>query len=156
MLIRSDRRYDLDVAVPYVWDAMASPADFTGWWPWLGAFDGRRLAPGERWNCVVQPPLPYRVGFLLTIGEVIEEEVVTATVSGDIRGKARIDLVPREEGGSIVRLRAELSPSNAALQVVARIARPVVTFGHDWVLDTGFRQFRSHLDRTGPAGASCS
>jgi hypothetical protein len=26
---------------------------------------------------------------------------------------------------------------------VARVAQPVVTFGHDWVLDTGARQFRS-------------
>jgi hypothetical protein len=30
------------------------------------------------------------------------------------------------------------------LKTVARLARPMAQFGHDWVLDTGARQFRSH------------
>jgi hypothetical protein len=27
------------------------------------------------------------------------------------------------------------------LRAISRLARPVAAFGHDWVLDTGFRQF---------------
>jgi hypothetical protein len=150
--IRSDRRYRLDASPAVVWDAMARPEDFRTWWPWLGAFDGRQVAPGERWQCVVQPPLPYRLGFVVAIGEVVTGECVTATVSGDIEGAARIDL-GADEGGSILRLRAELAPSNPALRVVARLAQPLVRFGHDWVLDTGFRQFTAHLERTDPTDA---
>ena len=37
---------------------------------------------------------------------------------------------------------AELAaPGNTALRLVSRFAAPIARFGHDWVLDSGARQF---------------
>jgi hypothetical protein len=36
---------------------------------------------------------------------------------------------------------SHLEPGNSLLRAVARLAAPVVRYGHDWVLDTGARQF---------------
>ena len=146
MQIRSDRRHRFDVDRDALWEAIASPADFARWWPWLRRFDGERLAAGERWDCTVQPPLPYTLRFALEIDDVVPGELVTARVSGDLRGSARLevrDLSGPQGPRSEIRLRSQLAPTNPVLRTFASVARPVVRFGHDWVLDTGVQQFRS-------------
>jgi hypothetical protein len=70
---------------------------------------------------------------------------VTALISGEISGTAELTLEPTGEGGCSARLTSALAPSGRFLQAIAMVARPVVTLGHDWVLDTGARQFRKHL-----------
>lgn len=140
MLVRSDRRYPFEVSADELWATIAEVDRYRVWWPWLRRLDAAELAVGERWACVVQPPLPYSVAFTLTIEQVERPRSVVAAVAGDITGTARLDIA--EDGaGCVARLRSELSPSHRALQVVARVASPVVRFGHDWVLDTGARQF---------------
>ena len=110
------------------------------WWPWLREFDGARLAAGEVWNCSVQPPLPYRVRFAVHIDSVQEHESVTATVSGEIVGSASLTIAPAD-GGCTARLIADLGPDRHALRALSLALRPLVRFGHNWVLDTGAKQF---------------
>jgi hypothetical protein len=144
--VRSDRRHRFDVDRRELWAAITSVEDFSAWWPWLRAFDGERLAAGETWDCTVQPPLPYSLHFALEIDEVVPYELVTARVSGDLTGSARLevrDLSNQEGTRSEIRLTSGLSPANRVLRTFALMARPVVRFGHDWVLDTGVQQFRS-------------
>ncbi|MGI8662048.1 MAG: hypothetical protein ACR2LQ_02420 [Acidimicrobiales bacterium] len=143
MDVRSDRRYRFGVEPAELWSKLTSVEDYRSWWPWLVGFDAGGFQTGERWACVVQPPLPYSLRFDLVIGDVIVERSVTATIEGDIIGHARLDLAPSGEGSDL-RLTSQLAPSNAMLRVVARIAKPVVRFGHDWVIDTGLRQFEAH------------
>jgi hypothetical protein len=142
--VRSDRRWRFDADVATVWAAIAEVDEYRRWWPWLSRFDGAALAEGERWSCAVQPPLPYVLRFTVRLDAVEPLASVAATVEGDIVGTARIELVPDGDGASVVRLESLLAPANPFLRSVARFARPVVRFGHDWVLDTGARQFRRH------------
>jgi hypothetical protein len=140
--VRSDRRYEFAVGPDELWTAFTRVEDYRSWWPWLRRFEAGGFEPGERWRCTVQPPLPYVLRFDVTLVEVEPHRFVTASVSGDIVGEARIDV--RATGtGSEVRLVSALSPSNPMLRAIATMARPVVRFGHDWVLDTGLRQFAS-------------
>jgi hypothetical protein len=144
--VRSDRRHRFDVARDELWAAITSVEDFQAWWPWLKGFEAQRLAPGETWTCTVQPPLPYTLRFVLEIEDVVAHELVIARVSGDLAGSARLEVreLPGSGGErSEIRLRSSLSPTNSVLRAFARVARPVVRFGHDWVLDTGVQQFRS-------------
>ena len=50
----------------------------------------------------------------------------------------------RTDDGCEIRLRSELGPDSRVLRVVAATARPLVNFGHNWVLDTGAQQFAEH------------
>ena len=137
----SDRTYRFGVAPDALWDAIGTVEHFESWWPWLRSFDGDALAEGQVWSCVVQPPLPYVLRFGVALEEVIEPRLVRVTVAGDIVGSATLEIRPID-GASEVRLRSALSPRNGLLRVVAAVAWPVVRYGHDWVLDTGARQFR--------------
>lgn len=138
--VLSDRRYRFDVPPDELWSAATAVDRYREWWPWLRSFDADGFGPGQQWACTVQPPLPYTVRFDVTIGEVRPCELVRASVSGDIVGSADLEISPAGEGCE-ARLLSRLAPGNGFLRLAARIARPVVRFGHDWVLDSGARQF---------------
>jgi len=139
--VRSDRRYPFTVPPAELWAAFARTDEYRSWWPWLRTFEGGGFHDGARWRCEVQPPLPYSLRFDLVLEEVEAPRFVTATVTGDITGHAAIDLTATP-GGSELRLVATLGPEAAVLRAIARVAHPMVRFGHDWVIDTGLRQFR--------------
>lgn len=139
----TDRRYHLPLSPAELWDSVSRVDDYQVWWPWLRGFDGSRLASDEVWACHVQPPLPYWVRFEVTLGEVRAPHTVHASIRGDVRGEAHLEI--REHlVGSEARLVSDLEPGNPLLRAVARLAAPMVRYGHDWVLDTGAKQF---LDR---------
>jgi hypothetical protein len=137
----SDRSYRFAVSPDALWSAIAETADYQTWWPWLTAFEANGLAAGDVWRCTVRPPLPYRLQFAIHLDDVVPTSVVTARISGDIAGSARLDVTPGDDGGCAVRLRSTLSPNGTAFAWLARLAGPIVRRGHDWVLDTGARQF---------------
>ena len=140
MHVGSDRSYRFDASPEAVWSAVSDLGSYRRWWPWLRRFDATALATGDVWRCTVQPPLPYTLRFTVTLDEVAPPRLVRASVAGDIEGSAALDVGPWGTGAE-VRLVSELSPTNALLRAVAVAAGPVVRFGHDWVLDTGARQF---------------
>jgi hypothetical protein len=139
--IRSDRHDAFEVPPEDLWAAMAEVGCFRTWWPWLRELDATALEPGAVWSAVVQPPLPYRLRFDVHIVEVVTLSSVTARVTGDIEGSARLD-IGATPTGSTLHLISELAPTSSVLRTVATLAGPVVRFGHEWVLDTGLRQFR--------------
>jgi len=115
----------------------------------LRDFDGRELRRGVTWSCAVQPPVPYRVRFDLHLVDVVEGERIDAEVDGDVAGSAvlTVEAPTRPAGdhpseGTVLHLVSELSPANGLLKGVLVVAPPVARFGHDWILDTGARQFR--------------
>lgn len=141
MDIRSDRRFQFDVERASVWAAITRIDLYREWWPWLHEFDGSTFSEGAKWRCVVKPPLPYSLRFDITLVEVVDHDLVRARIEGDINGWAQLTAIDHGVGSQF-RLLSELGPASSALRLVARVARPVATFGHDWVLDNGARQFR--------------
>jgi uncharacterized protein YndB with AHSA1/START domain len=142
--LTSDRRYRFPVDADALWTALSATSDYQRWWPWLRDFDARGLTAGDSWRCAVRPPLPYILRFTIHLDEVVPTSLVVATITGDIAGRARLDVAPQPPGSEI-RLTSDLAPSSRAFGLLARLARPVVRRGHDWVLDTGARQFAGHV-----------
>ena len=140
MEVRSDRRWRFAAEPPELWAAMTDIGSYRTWWPWLARLEAGAFEVGERWECTVQPPLPYTLRFTIQLDAVVPCEAASATVAGDIEGSAALTVWP-VDGGSEVRLESVLAPANPFLRGVARFARPVVRLGHDWVLDTGAAQF---------------
>ncbi|MGD9701339.1 MAG: SRPBCC family protein [Acidimicrobiia bacterium] len=149
MRVVSDRHYTFGVEPDRFWSLIADVDGYRGWWPWLRSFDAHALDRGERWRCTVQPPVPYTVRFTVTLDELDPPRSISASITGDIVGVAQLDVTPCDDG-SQVRLRSALGPNNHLLRIVAATARPLVQFGHNWVLDTGARQFAERA--ANPAG----
>jgi hypothetical protein len=139
---RSDRSWCFDTGSAELWELIIRTELYPQWWTWLRSFDAPAgFNAGARWRCTVAPPLPYLVRFTIHFDEVRPEELVVTHVSGDIAGTARLELLEVRPGGSLARLQSSLAPSNPVLKGFGRVARPLVAWGHDWVLDQGLRQF---------------
>jgi uncharacterized protein YndB with AHSA1/START domain len=138
--LESDRRFTLPAPPDRVWQVLAETDQYRHWWPWLTAFETDGLVAGDVWRCTVRPPLRYSLRFAVHLEEVVQPTLVTARLTGDIAGHARLDLAARDDGTE-VRLTSVLAPSSRVFAVFAVVARPLVRHGHDWVLDTGVRQF---------------
>jgi hypothetical protein len=141
--ITTEHRYDLPLQPEAVWVLISEVANYRQWWPWLRVFDADRLAVGEEWHCEVQPPVPYPVRFRVTIEHIEVPSIVRARVGGDVVGDATLTLHGAADG-CVATLRSSLAPGNTALRLVSRFAGPIARLGHDWVLDSGARQFISH------------
>lgn len=138
--VSSDRVFRFDVDSDSVWSAISRVDDYPHWWPWLRHCDARGLVEGDRWDCTVRPPLPYSMSFTVTVAHVEEKHRVDAVVEGDIEGTATLTLQALDAGCE-VRLVSALRPCAGPLVVVARAVPSVARYGHDWVLDTGYRRF---------------
>ena len=140
MGFRTDRAWRFAVAPRELWAALADTESYGRWWPWLEGFEGPPLAEGSRTECVIRPPLPYSVRVTLEAVEVVPGSLVVAKVSGDLLGDARLEVGPGE-GGSVLRLAWEVDVGRPLLEVLDRVARPVLQWGHDWVIDRAVAQF---------------
>ena len=149
MEIRSNRRYWFEATPEAVWSTLGATGEYRRWWPWLRTFEADAMAAGEHWRCTVRPPLPYSVSFTIELQTITPPTTLVARVRGDIAGTARIDLAPLE-GGCDVQLTSALAARGRALRVLTAAARPVARFGHDWILDTGARQFAARALDNGP------
>jgi hypothetical protein len=139
---RSDRDWTFEVGVDELWDRLSSYDRYCDWWPWLRRFDpDGGFADGASWACEVAPPLPYVVRFTVELERVEPGRAAFASVHGDVSGEAQLTVEPLTPTRSSARLRSRLAPSNPVLRGFGAVARPLVEWGHDWVLDQGRRQF---------------
>lgn len=120
---------------------MSDTSAFPRWWPWLRSFEPVPLVPGARTRCSIGPPLPYLVNVDIAVVDVVPEELVTVAVSGDLRGPARLEIAATSLGAT-ARLAWEVEVCRPVLRTAAIVARPVLQWGHDWVVSSGVEQFR--------------
>ena len=91
----------------------------------------------------MRPPLRYTVRFAIDLEQVEPPRLLTARVTGDIAGRARIEITA-DGDRSEVRLVSALTPTRRMIALLAAVAGPIARRSHDWVLDTGARQFAAH------------
>ena len=97
--------------------------------------------------------MPYALRCRIDVDVVRPAELVATTVSGDLRGPARLELAPTD-AGSTARLVWSLDLGNPVLARLAQFGRPVMSWAHDVVVATGVEQFRRRAlvtDAGGPA-----
>ncbi len=153
--ISTEHRYELPLPRADIWKLFTDVGAYKTWWSWLRIFEADALKQGEEWRCEVQPPLPYPVRFRIIIEELKKATLVRARVEGDVEGHATVTLVDHE-AGCVAVLASSLAPGNTTLRLVSRLAAPVARFGHDWVLDSGARQFVSKAVNPIVAGSAAA
>ena len=138
-----DRTWTFDVPPHELWQSLTEVDRYQSWWPWLRRIDtgGRPLEQGTVARCSVRAPLPYALDFTVTVLDAEPARRLVTSVTGDLEGPARLEIAPADDGSTAsliwtVELRAPL------LRAASVVARPVMEWGHDWIVDNGVRQFR--------------
>jgi hypothetical protein len=136
-----------------LWDALEQVDHFEEWWSWLSelTLEGRGLEAGSVLAGVVAPPLPYRMRVRVALNECVRPSRIRASVHGDLEGRAEMRLEARP-GGSVIDTAWTLEMMQRPMRFAARVAHPLLRWGHDRVVEATVRGFRRHLTSPDSAG----
>lgn len=139
-------RFDFPVTPPELWEALQRIDEFERWWGWLGDLkvDGAGLEVGTVLRGTVAPPVPYRMHVDVELCRCVPERSIDASVSGDLRGEAHLRMHPCPEGTS-TDVAWSLEMLQLPMRLAARVAYPLLRWGHDCVVDATVRGFRTQL-----------
>lgn len=139
--------FDFALSPEALWDALADPARFPSWWGWwLHDFtvDGDGLVDGAVLRGVVAPPVPYRMRVQVHLEHCERARRIDAEVRGDLRGPARL-LLHAAPVGTTAEVSWRIEMMQRPMRLAARVAHPLLRWGHDRVVDATVAGFRRHL-----------
>ena len=133
-----------------VWAAIERTDEFAAWWGWLGDFyfDGPGLQRGSAMVGVVSPPLPYRMRIRVDLEECVRPQMIDAAVHGDLEGHAHLTFAP-ERVGTVATATWTIEMMQLPMRSVARVAHPLLRWGHDRVVDATVAGFRRQIESAG-------
>lgn len=144
--------FKLPASDAQVWDALAEFDHYEAWWSWLTELrvNGLGLQPGTVLHGTVVPPLPYRMRLRLTFVECVPQRLLRATVDGDLHGSGQLVL---ETTGPETRAEVAwtMELSQRRLRLLARVARPLLVWAHDRIVELTVSRFREYLRSAGCA-----
>lgn len=145
-VIEYARQFSFPAPPPAVWSAVEHCERFEGWWAWLREFrlEGPGLVAGAVLHGVVAPPLPYRMRLRVVLVACDPPRSIDASVDGDLVGQAGLVLEPEGEG-TRASVAWTIEMMQRPMRVAARVASPVLRWGHDRVVDATVAGFRRHL-----------
>jgi len=144
------RSFVFDVPPAAVWDALSDPSRFEAWWGWLAELDvdGDGLEEGTVLSGLVSPPVPYRMRVVVHLGRCQWPTRIDASVDGDLRGPASLLLHPQGKG-TLAEVAWRIEMMQRPMRLAARLAGPLLRWGHDRVVDATVAGFRGHLRQSG-------
>jgi len=140
------RRFDLDAPPEVIWRSIERSDRFESWWRWLEDFhlEGPGLVEGAVLTGVVAPPLPYRMRLRVELDRCERPRSILARVSGDLVGEGRLLLEP-DGGGTRAEVAWRIEMMQRPMRLAARVARPLLVWGHDRVVEMTVASFRRQL-----------
>jgi hypothetical protein len=128
---------------------------FESWWGWLRDFRAERggLVAGNVLHGTIIPPVAYRLRLDVRLERCHRPLLVDATVDGDLSGQAVLRLQDAGDG-TLVAVAWSLEMRSVPLRVAARVAYPLLRWGHDRVVEMAVAGFRRRaIGEAASAGA---
>jgi hypothetical protein len=144
-------RFSFRAAPDAVWARIMAVDRFEGWWGWLSEFqvegcraDNGGLQAGSVLRGVVAPPLPYRMRLRVDIEHCRPPSRIDAAVHGDLEGRAALRLEARDDG-TAAEVGWTIEMMQRPMRLAARVAHPVLRWGHDRVVESTVQSFARTL-----------
>jgi carbon monoxide dehydrogenase subunit G len=167
-VIEYEGTFHLDLPPDEVWTIISRTDRFQDWWGWLRELEteGSALQTGSVLRGVVVPPLPYRMRLEVVLVKSTRPHRIDAVVSGDLRGDASLTFTPDGDGTQAI-IGWDIEMMQKPMRLAARLAHPLLRWGHDLVVHATVEGFRRLLAAeagsgstgsagTGPAGSEIS
>lgn len=129
-----------------LWAEITDARRFERWWSWLRNMrvEPDRIETGSTLSFSIVSPLPYQMHCVVDLEEVVEYRLIRSSVSGDLKGWANLAIEPHGTGSRIV-LEWELEPTQMAMRLLVRAARPLILRTKDWAIDIALSSFRRNV-----------
>jgi hypothetical protein len=126
-----------------LWAVAGRFDQFESWWGWLRDFQAAEngLVTGNVLHGTVVPPVPYRLRLDVRLRRCCRPRSVEAAVHGDLSGWAVLRLEDADDGTRVAATWS-LEMRSAPLRVAARVAYPLMRWGHDRVVDMAVAGFQ--------------
>jgi len=150
--------FRFSVSPRVVWDALERTGEFDHWWAWLSEFHltGAGLQSGSVLTGVVSPPVPYQMRVRVELEDCVRPCSIEAAVHGDLEGHASLRLLPQlspelssgegEASATIVSVDWTIEMMQRPMRIAARVAYPLLRWGHDRVVDSTVSGFRRQIE----------
>lgn len=143
-----------------VWQAVATPEDWTWWWPAIGGAEvwerGDADGVGRVVTYLVRAPLGYRLAVRTVVVRSEPPELVEVRVTGHLEGRGRWVLRADGSGVEVDQL-WEVSTTRPWMRLLDPVARPLFRFSHDRAARRGgeglARWMRRATNRPRPSAA---
>jgi hypothetical protein len=141
-------RFTFPAPAGQVWEAIERLDQFEKWWGWLGhlEIEGSGLQRGSVLKGTVSPSVPYPLQVEVALERCVHGQAIDAAVSGDLVGDAHLLLVPQGRD-TVTEVAWSLEMTQRAMRLAARVAHPLLRWGHDRVVDATVDGFRRQLQR---------
>ena len=157
-VIEYEGAFHLDLPPNEVWAIISRTDRFEDWWSWLRELEveGKALQSGSALRGVVVPPLPYRMRLEVVLEECVMPRRIDAVVSGDLEGNASLTFTPDGDGTQAT-VGWTIEMMQRPMRLAARVAPPLLRWGHDLVVQATVEGFRRTLAaESGSSGLSVS
>jgi hypothetical protein len=138
--------FTFPVPLARLWETVRQLDQFTSWWTWLQDFwvEGTGLERGTILHGIVAPPVPYRMRIDVVLEDCVAEERIVALVHGDLEGPATLTF-EGDDGESRAHAAWRLEMMQRPMRIAARVAHPLLKWGHDRVVDATVTDFRRQV-----------
>jgi carbon monoxide dehydrogenase subunit G len=138
--------FDFPIPPTELWDELEGVGRFDGFLGWLSDFrvEGEGLRAGTVLSGVITPPLPYRMRLRVELVDCLRPSHVVASVHGDLEGDASLLLQPQGKGTKLTAAWT-VEMMQRPMRAAARVAYPVLRWGHDRVVEATVRGFRRNV-----------
>lgn len=145
-VIEYEGTFHLDLPPDEVWAIISRTDRFEAWWGWLRELEteGRGLETGSVLRGVVVPPLPYRMRLDVVLASSARPRRIDAVVTGDLRGEATLTFTPDGDGTEAT-VGWTIEMMQRPMRLAARLAHPLLRWGHDLVVQATVENFRRLL-----------
>ena len=143
-------RFAFPTAPDVLWAMIEEPRNFERWWGWLHDLEStdEHITTGSVLTGVVDPPVPFTMQVRVTIDQYEPGRRIVASVGGDLQGPANLEIsAPAGGNGTHVAIGWDVEMKQRRMRVAARVARPLLQWGHDRVVEAAVRGFGCQLPR---------
>ncbi len=109
--------------------------------------EGEALSPGSTISFGIDPPVPFKMTVRVTVTDSRAAEWIEGDVSGDLSGRARLELHD-EPPGALCVVTWDVEIANRGIRRVIHVARPILIWAQHWAVEIALHGFREHLRRS--------
>jgi len=141
--------WDFKADLPRAWSVVLDLQHYPEWWRdfrLVRLLKGDGHSIGSAYECVVRGSLPYSLRYAMEVVEAERHRRIVLSSTGDLVGTGRWEFFEPAPGQSRAIYYWDVGTTNAVLNLITPVVRPVLARNHERVMANGYRALRPRIE----------